>query len=110
MLLVGAFLLAIFVLPSPWGVVLVAVAGLVEIAETAFWFRFSRRRRARVGVETMIGSTAVVAEPCRPVGQVRLEGELWQARCEAGADRGDRVRVVGRHRLTLVVEPFAAGK
>ena len=42
-----------------------------------------------------------------PVGQVRLNGEIWEARCEAGAGTGERVRVTGRKRLTLIVEPVA---
>jgi membrane protein implicated in regulation of membrane protease activity len=41
-----------------------------------------------------------------PAGrQVRIQGELWGARCEAGADPGDTVRVVERDGLTLLVEP-----
>ena len=103
-LLVGAVLLAVFVLPSPWGAVAIAVAALVEVAETAFWIRLSRRRRATVGAETLIGAVADVARPCRPTGLVRLDGELWQASCAEGADAGERVRVVGRDGLTLVVE------
>ena len=37
-------------------------------------------------------------------GQVRIGGEIWQARCEAGADTGETVRVVGLNGLTLLVE------
>jgi hypothetical protein len=43
-LLVVAVLLAIFVLPSPWGVVTVAAAVLVKVFEVALWLRWSRRR------------------------------------------------------------------
>ena len=107
MLLVGAILLALFVLPSPWGLVVVGVAGVVEIAETLFWFWLSRRGKVKMGAETMIGATAVVVAPCRPLGQVRIQGELWQARCEEGADEGQRVRVRARDGLTLDVEPAA---
>jgi membrane protein implicated in regulation of membrane protease activity len=38
---------------------------------------------------------------------VRLNGEIWEARCAAGASPGDRVRVIGRDGLTLVVEAAA---
>ena len=106
MLLIAALVAAFFFVPSPWGVVLVVAAALLEAAETVFWIRFSRRRRVQVGAETLVGSEAVVTEPCRPLGQVRLAGELWQARCEAGAGVGDRVRVVGRQSLVLDVEPL----
>jgi len=35
---------------------------------------------------------------------VRIQGELWRARCEGGAELGDQVRVVERSGLTLLVE------
>ena len=34
MLLLGAILLAIFVLPSPWGIVAVVAGGLTDVAES----------------------------------------------------------------------------
>jgi membrane-bound serine protease (ClpP class) len=109
-LLIAAIVAAFLFVPTPWGIVLVAVAAVLELAETAFWIRVSRRRHVQVGAETLIGAVAAVTEPCRPLGQVRLAGELWQARCDAGADEGDRVRVVGRSGLVLVVEPLETGK
>jgi len=103
-LLVAAVLLAVFVLPPVWGIAAVVLAALVEVGETAFWIRLSRRRRVQVGAETLIGAVAVVARPCRPDGHVRLSGELWAAHCEDGADAGEPVVVTGRDGLTLVVE------
>ena len=105
MLFVAAVALAVFVLPYPWGLLLVIAAGIVELAESWFWIRFSRRWRIRAGAETLIGSTAQVASECRPLGQVRVQGELWRARCDAGAAAGETVRIVGREGLTLLVEP-----
>jgi membrane-bound serine protease (ClpP class) len=105
LLFAGAVLLAIFVLPAPWGLALVGAAAVVEIAETFFWIRLSRRWRVRAGAETLIGARAEVASACRPLGQVRVAGELWRARCEAGADVGASVRIRGRDGLTLLVEP-----
>jgi membrane-bound serine protease (ClpP class) len=104
-LFVGAILLALFLLPSPWGLVIVGCAAVVEIAETFFWLRISRRWRVRAGAETLIGASADVVSTCRPRGHVRVEGELWRASCEQGADPGHRVRIVGRDGLTLLVEP-----
>jgi membrane-bound serine protease (ClpP class) len=104
MLLLGAILLAIFVLPSPWGIVAVVVGGVVEIAESAAFIWWSKRRRAVTGAEALVGSTAVVVSPLRPVGQVRVAGELWAARSAAGADPGDEVVVRGLDGLTLLVD------
>ena len=89
---------------SPWGVVLIAAAGVVDIGESLFWIWLSKRRRAAMGVEALVGRTAEVTRACRPLGFVRLGGELWQARCEEGAERGDQVRVVELDGLVLVVE------
>jgi membrane-bound serine protease (ClpP class) len=105
MLFVGAVLLALFVIEGPLGLVLVGLAAIVEIGETFFWIRLSRRRRIRAGAETLIGARAQVVSPCRPLGQVRVVGELWRAHCDAGAEPGETVRVVGREGLTLLVEP-----
>jgi len=35
-----------------------------------------------------------------------VHGELWEARCEAGADVGEAVRVSAVEDLMLVVEPL----
>jgi membrane-bound serine protease (ClpP class) len=104
MLFVIAVILAVFVVPAPWGLVLVGVAAVVEIGETFFWIWLSQRHRVKMGAETMLGARAEVVAPCRPDGQVRIQGELWRARCKGGADPGDRVRVVERDGLTLLVE------
>ena len=103
MALVVAIALALFVVPEPWGLVAVGVALVLELGEAWLWWRWSTRRRPAVGVEAMIGASAIVATPCRPDGQVRVQGELWRARCDGGADPGDAVEVVAVDGLTLVV-------
>ena len=103
MLLVVAILLAVFVLSPVWGLVAVTVAAVIEISEFFFWIWLSRRRDVQAGGEVLIGKTARVTTPCRPDGQVRVEGELWRARCEAGADVGEAVRVTALDELTLQV-------
>ena len=104
MLIVLAVVL-LLVLDGPWNWIAFIVITLLWFVELYGWNRTVRNRRRAVGVETLIGETAVVTEPCRPVGQVRLQGETWEARCQAGAGTGDEVRVIGRDGLTLVVEP-----
>ena len=37
--------------------------------------------------------SGIVVVACRPLGQVRIDGELWRARCEEGADPGDEIVV-----------------
>ncbi|HKG43053.1 MAG TPA: NfeD family protein [Gaiellaceae bacterium] len=97
----------LLLLPSPWSVISFAVVLVLWVLELFGLNRTVRKRRHAVGAETLIGREAVVTTPCDPVGQVRLDGEFWEARCAAGAELGERVRVTGRERLTLVVEALA---
>jgi membrane-bound serine protease (ClpP class) len=104
MLLVGAILLALFVLPPGWGIAAVTLGIVIEVAEVGFWIRFLRRYRVRTGVEGLIGSTGEVIETCDPRGRIRLRGEIWHARCASRAEVGERVNVTGVDGLTLEVE------
>ncbi len=106
MLLVLALLAALLWLPSPWGVVLVVAAALFEAAEIAFWIWWSRQGKPVVGSETMVGSVGLVTSALDPHGQVRVAGELWQARSESLARPGDQVVIRSvEPDLTLVVTP-----
>lgn len=105
MILLLSLLLGVFVLEEPWNWVVVAVGATLEIAETGLFVWWSKRRKAAVGTETLVGRRAVVSVDCRPHGQVRVAGEIWQARCDAGADVGDAVVVREVRGLMLVVEP-----
>jgi membrane-bound serine protease (ClpP class) len=104
-LLILALLLAIFVLPSPWGVVAVVVAGMIDIAETGLFIWWSKRRRATVGSQTLVGQSGVAVGDLWPTGQVKVNGEIWRARCEGGCDTGTAIVVRSVDGLTLVVEP-----
>jgi membrane protein implicated in regulation of membrane protease activity len=103
--LVVALLLAFFVLDGPWDVLVVVGALVLEVGEIVFWFWYSKRRRVLVGAETLIGRPGVVITECRPLGQVRVDGEIWAARCGSGADVGTAVLVEGLEGLTLLVLP-----
>ncbi|HEV3478683.1 MAG TPA: NfeD family protein [Gaiellaceae bacterium] len=104
MLLLIAILAAIFWLPAPWGFLAVVGAALYELAELAVFIWYSRRRRATTGAEALPGATGTVVVACRPVGQIRVAGELWRARCDEGAGPGETVVVeaLGPD-LTLIV-------
>jgi membrane protein implicated in regulation of membrane protease activity len=104
MLIIVAFVL-LLLLPSPWNMVAFVVAGLLGIVELLAWNRTVRHRRKAVGAGTLIGRNATVVSPCHPDGQVRLDGEIWAARSASGATINDLVSIVGRDRLTLIVEP-----
>jgi membrane-bound serine protease (ClpP class) len=98
-------LLAIFVLPAPWGLVAVAVGAALDIAETGALWWWSNRRRAVVGSEALVGKVGVASSDLWPSGQVKIAGEIWRARCAGGCDAGTRVVVRSVEGLTLVVDP-----
>jgi membrane-bound serine protease (ClpP class) len=107
MTLLIAVLLALFVLPYPWNLIVVIVAAVVDVIETGAFLWWSKRRRAAVGAETLIGKKGVAVGSLWPDGQIRVDGELWNARCEGGADPGTSVVIRGIDGLTLEVEPDA---
>ena len=80
----------------------------MEVAESLFWLRWSRRRRAVTGTEALVGARGVVILACRPEGQIRVRGELWRARCEVHASVGETVSVRAAEGLTLLVEPVGS--
>ncbi len=98
-------LLAVFVLPSPWGLVVVVVAALLDIGETGAFLWWSKRRTSTVGVQTIVGRRGVAVGSLWPEGQVKVDGEIWGARCAHGCDAGTDVVVRSVEGLTLVVEP-----
>ncbi|HUQ23808.1 MAG TPA: NfeD family protein [Gaiellaceae bacterium] len=102
--LLVALALAILILDEPWTWIVVALGATWEIAETVLLIRWSQRREAAVGAGALVGRQGVVAADCMPLGQIRIAGELWGARCEVGAGAGDEVVVRGVDGLTLVVE------
>lgn len=105
MLLVIGILLALFVLPSPWGLAAVAIGAILEIVETGLFIWWSKRMRAKVGVDSMVGKRGVTMSDLWPEGQVKISGEIWKARCAAGCDVGTAIVVRAIDGLTLEVEP-----
>lgn len=100
---IALVLVLLHVVRGGWAVGLLAGTAAFELSTPLLWLWYSRRGRAQVGAETLIGQTVEVTEECRPYGLVRVQGELWRARCPAGAARGERVRIAGRDGLTLEV-------
>lgn len=103
-LVLAIVLVAIGVVHGGWAVALVGGTAALEASQSLFWLWYSQRRAVQVGAEALLGRVVEVAEECRPYGHVRVQGELWRARCSEGAAVGERVRVVGRDGLTLEVE------
>lgn len=105
MVLILTFILALFFLPWPWSAAAIVIAAAWEVSGALLSIRYSRRGRARVGVETLVGTTASVITPLMPDGQVRVNGEIWRAYSEHDASVGETVLIRAVNGLTLEVEP-----
>lgn len=108
MLTIVAVILALVLIPPPWGWVLVIVAAVVDTLETAFFWWWSKRRRSVVGVEALVGRHAVVITALAPRGQVRVQGEIWEAESPVQVEPGREVVVRAVRGLALDVEPTAS--
>jgi membrane-bound serine protease (ClpP class) len=104
MLFVLLLVLALIFLPSPWDLVLIACAAVLEVGLWVGGVRYSRHRRAQVGVHTLVGTVGEALSPLAPTGQVKVDGEIWEARSSAEILPGEPVRVTAVDGLTLEVE------
>ncbi len=98
-------LLLFLILPDPWNVVGGVVSLACGVVEITYWQRRMRRVKVATGVDNLIGATGEVTTPLAPVGQIRVLGELWEARSSSELPERTIVRVVAIDGLTLDVEP-----
>ena len=114
MLTLIALLLALLVLPSPWGAIVVVCAAVIDLIETGTFVWWSRRRRRTttpsVGAGTIVGRSGVALawigpSGAGPLGQVRVDGEIWSARSAEPIEAGTDVTVLAVEGLTLDVVP-----
>jgi membrane protein implicated in regulation of membrane protease activity len=109
MLTLLAILLAMTVIPTPWGACAVGVAALVDLAETVVLIRRTGRAPSPVGAAGMIGRKGIATTRLSPEGRVRIFGELWAARVESGSLAcGASVEVERVEGLELVVRASIA--
>jgi membrane-bound serine protease (ClpP class) len=108
-ILIIVLILALIFLPPPWSLFLIALAALLEVCFWIFGIRYSKRRKAQVGVQTMIGTVGEAITALAPEGQIKVDGEIWKARAgDDGVRPGEPVRVTGVKGLTLQVEKTQA--
>jgi len=106
-LLILLAIVLLLVLPNPWDVVAFAAGLVLGGIEVFLWWRTVRHRRVQSGAEALIGASARVISPCRPEGEVWIEGARWRARCPDGADVDEIVTVLERQELLLIVSSSA---
>ncbi|MEH2628328.1 membrane-bound serine protease (ClpP class) [Bradyrhizobium sp. AZCC 1719] len=89
-----------------WAVVAtatIASAGFLVIALAAVWR--AHRRDVVTGEAALLRSAGQVLWWADGKGEVLVGGERWAAKSESEFTRGDRVRVLERQNLKLLVEP-----
>ena len=91
------------------GVSLVAIIVMTVLVVAFFVFVLGKgigaqARRVSFGVEALAGGAGTAVTDLAPEGLVQMGGEQWTARAEAGGIKsGERVEVVGRDGLRLIV-------
>ena len=65
----------------------------------------ARKMKVKVGPEQLVGKIGRVTRALGPIGEVRVEGQVWRAESIGGeAKEGDQVEVVNREGLILKVK------
>lgn len=89
-----------------WTVVASATAvslALFAIALAAVWR--SHRRTVATGDAALVGSAGEVVRWGEQGGEIQVKGERWRATSATPLAPGQRVRILARHDLTLVIAP-----
>jgi len=95
--------------PSRAAISPVAIAAMTVLVAGFFIFVLGKgiraqARRVSFGTEALVGGVATAVTVLAPEGMVRLGGEQWSARSMEGTvGPGERVEVVGREGLSLLV-------
>lgn len=103
--------------PSQWTIVLrdaafwTIILGALFLAAVIYALISISRFNPVHGNEEFKNSRAVVTEDLDPEGRVTVQGEIWRAYSKSGevVPRGQRVRVLGREGMNLIVEPIRNG-
>ncbi len=89
-----------------WGVILAMVGLTAVFFGTVVTLAVrSQLRQPATGSEGMIGETGEAVADFTGKGKVFVVGELWDAECVLPLKKGDKVMIVGRKEMTLVVKP-----
>jgi membrane-bound serine protease (ClpP class) len=80
--------------------------GFLVLAIAVSWRAY--RRRVAIGDPALIGAAGKVTVWSGTAGEVHAMGERWHAVSSTSLVPGQRVRIVERRDLTLVVEPETA--
>jgi membrane-bound serine protease (ClpP class) len=89
-----------------WGVIITMVGLTALFFGTVVTLAVrSQLRQPATGSEGMIGETGEAMADFTGKGKIFVVGELWDAECSLPLRKGDKVTIVERKEMTLVVKP-----
>ena len=87
-------------------VIFITVELVEHIIFPIVWYLLKGRKKSRYGVSSMIGKVVEIRRWDNIEGQVLINGELWNAVCEAPLPVGGKAVVQGIEGLTLKLKPY----
>jgi len=112
---IGALVCSMFDVEPQWQLVAMASIAIIAYAALLPWVkrRHERQseRRARTGMDALLGRRATVTHDIRPghLGRVRIDGDSWQVRAPGAGtviSAGTDVTVTAYDSIILTVEPI----
>jgi membrane-bound serine protease (ClpP class) len=85
---------------------------IIVVVLTAAFFLFAitfgikaQRKKPVTGSEGIVGETGTAISNLKPIGKVKVHGEIWNAECKGEViNKGDEIEVVSVNHLMLIVE------
>ena len=85
---------------------------IIVVVLTAAFFLFAitfgikaQRKKPVTGAEGIVGESGTAISNLKPVGKIKVHGEIWNAECENEViNKGDEIEVVSVNHLTLIVK------
>lgn len=88
---------------------------IVVLSAAFFLFAISfgikaQRKKVSTGLEGLIGETGVVLSNLKPLGEIKVHGEIWNAESvEGDISKGNAVQVIGVDKFKLIVKKYLPG-
>ena len=96
-------------------IIAMIVVTVISFVVCIIWIKpmVDARRMGKIqptNADRVIGHEGVVIKTIDPVagkGQVKVDGQIWSAKCEVSVEEGKKVRVLSLEGVKAVVEPIA---